>query len=163
MCTVNDCGLPRRAETLASQPCWNGRLWAPKASAQDDAHVLARRRGGRGGPRAQARKTREKIGEPLPLDEDVLAQRLGGGVRIASEQCLDDLGVLVERRRHPVSDPKLEASIGPQPTLQCHRLLGEEATLRRAVDGVMKLLVCPEKLFRQVPFEELWPEEEKVS
>ena len=23
--------------------------------------------------------------------------------------------------------------------------------------------VCPEKLFQQVPFEELWPEEEKVS
>ena len=49
--------------------------------------------------------------------------------------------MFVERRRHPVADAQLQATIGAQPAMQGGGLFDQEAVMTGLVDALVKNLV----------------------
>ena len=86
-------------------------------------------------------KAGDEVGQPLALDQDVVAQQLLGPAAVAGQDGVDDRLVLGERGRDPAACAQLQAAEGLQPIVQLAGLLGQIGVVARIVDDLVEALV----------------------
>ena len=83
----------------------------------------------------------QQVVEPVALNDDVVAHRLGRGAVVAGTDCRDHRVVLGEGPRHAVAHLQLHASVGLENRMQPRGLPRQEGVVRRPVDAGVELRV----------------------